>query len=120
MAPDFLYKIYEKRLLNELDPARMPKHVAIIMDGNRRYTRVQGNMEVTRGHELGVDTLEKVLDWSIDLGIEIVTAYAFSTENFNRSEKEVKGLMDLFVKNFKRIVCKGSYSGSGRCYQGLS
>ena len=52
-----------------------------IMDGNRRYTRVQGNMEVTRGHELGVDTLEKVLDWSIDLGIEIVTAYAFSTEN---------------------------------------
>ncbi len=104
MAPDFLYKIYEKRLLNELDPARMPKHVAIIMDGNRRYTRVQGNMEVTRGHELGVVTLEKVLDWSIDLGIEIVTAYAFSTENFNRSEKEVKGLMDLFVKNFKRIV----------------
>ena len=104
MAPDFLYKIYEKRLLNELDPARMPKHVAIIMDGNRRYTRVQGNMEVTRGHELGVDTLEKVLDWSIDLGIEIVTAYAFSTETFNRSEKEVKGLMDLFVKNFKRIV----------------
>ena len=104
MAPDFLYKIYEKRLLNELDPARMPKHVAIIMDGNRRYTKVQGNMEVTRGHELGVDTLEKVLDWSIDLGIEIVTAYAFSTENFNRSEKEVKGLMDHFVKNFKRIV----------------
>ena len=104
MAPDFLYKIYEKRLLNELDPARMPKHVAIIMDGNRRYTKVQGNMEVTRGHELGVDTLEKVLDWSIDLGIEIVTAYAFSTENFNRSEKEVKGLMNLFVKNFKRIV----------------
>ena len=104
MAPDFLYKIYEKRLLNELDPARMPKHVAIIMDGNRRYTKVQGNMEVTRGHELGVDTLEKVLDWSIDLGIEIVTAYAFSTENFNRSEKEVNGLMNLFVKNFKRIV----------------
>ena len=98
MAPDFLYKIYEKRLLNELDPARMPKHVAIIMDGNRRYTRVQGNMEVTRGHELGVDTLEKVLDWSIDLGIEIVTAYAFSTENFNRPQKEVEGLMNLFVR----------------------
>ena len=104
MAPDFLYTLYEKKLLNELDPARMPKHVAIIMDGNRRYTKIQGNMEVTKGHELGVDTLEKVLDWSIDLGIEIVTAYAFSTENFNRSEKEVKGLMDLFVKNFKRIV----------------
>ena len=90
--------------MNELDPERMPKHVAIIMDGNRRYSKIQGNMEVIKGHEIGVDTLEKVLDWSIDLGIEIVTAYAFSTENFNRPQKEVEGLMDLFFKNFKKIV----------------
>ena len=104
LPPQFLYTIYEKRLLKELDPNRMPRHVAIIMDGNRRYSRIQGNMEVIQGHELGVDTLEKVLDWNIDLGIEIVTAYAFSTENFNRPQKEVEGLMNLFVKNFKRIV----------------
>ena len=104
VPPQFLYTIYEKRLLKELDPDRMPRHVAIIMDGNRRYSRIQGNMEVIQGHELGVDILEKVLDWSIDLGIEIVTAYAFSTENFNRPQKEVEGLMNLFVKNFKRIV----------------
>ncbi|MBR5502964.1 MAG: di-trans,poly-cis-decaprenylcistransferase [Methanobrevibacter sp.] len=104
MPPQFLYKIYEKRLLKELDPNRMPKHVAIIMDGNRRYSRMQGNMEVIKGHELGVDTLEKVLDWSIDLGIEIITAYAFSTENFNRPQHEVEGLMRLFVENFKKIV----------------
>lgn len=90
--------------MNELDPNRMPRHVAIIMDGNRRYSRMQGNMEVIKGHELGVDTLEKVLDWSIDLGIEIITAYAFSTENFNRPQHEVEGLMRLFVENFKRIV----------------
>ena len=84
MPPQFLYTLYEKRLLKELDPERMPRHVAIIMDGNRRYSKIQGNMEVIKGHEIGVDTLEKVLDWSIDLGIEIVTAYAFSTENFKR------------------------------------
>ena len=65
---------------------------------------IQGNMDVIKGHEFGVDTLERVLDWSIDLGIEIITAYAFSTENFNRPQKEVEGLMKLFVKNFKRIV----------------
>ncbi len=100
----FIYKIYEKHLLSKLDPNRMPKHIAIIMDGNRRYTRVQGNMGVSRGHEIGADTLEKVLDWSIDLGVDIVTAYAFSTENFNRPDKEVDALMNLFVKNFKRIV----------------
>lgn len=104
MASNLLYKIYEKRLLRDLDSNRMPKHVAIIMDGNRRYTKIQGNMDLTRGHELGVDTLEKVLDWSIDLGIKIITAYAFSTENFNRSEKEVEALMNLFIKNFKKIV----------------
>ena len=104
VPPQFLYKLYEKRLMKELDPERMPKHVAIIMDGNRRYSKIQGNMEVIKGHEIGVDTLEKVLDWSIDLGIEIVTAYAFSTENFNRPKKEVEGLMDLFFKNFKKIV----------------
>jgi tritrans,polycis-undecaprenyl-diphosphate synthase [geranylgeranyl-diphosphate specific] len=82
----------------------MPKHIALIMDGNRRFSKIQGNLDVLKGHEFGVDTLEKVLDWSIDLGIEIVTAYAFSTENFNRPKDEVDGLMSLFNKNFKRIV----------------
>ena len=74
------------------------------MDGNRRYSKLQGNMDVVKGHEIGVDTLEKVLDWSIELGIEIITVYAFSTENFNRPKHEVEGLMNLFVKNFKRLV----------------
>lgn len=82
----------------------MPKHVAIIMDGNRRYARLQGNVDVVKGHELGADTLEKVLDWSIELGIEIITVYAFSTENFNRPKEEVEGLMKLFIYNFKRLV----------------
>jgi len=99
-----LYQLYEWRISRNLNPDRMPKHIAIIMDGNRRYSKIQGNINVIKGHEIGVDTLEKVLDWSIDLGIEIVTAYAFSTENFNRPKKEVEGLMNLFVKNFKRIV----------------
>jgi tritrans,polycis-undecaprenyl-diphosphate synthase [geranylgeranyl-diphosphate specific] len=79
-------------------------HIGVIMDGNRRYSKLQGNIDVVKGHEIGVDTLEKVLDWSIELGIEIITVYAFSTENFNRPEHEVEGLMNLFVKNFKRLV----------------
>ena len=99
-----IYQLYEWHISKGLNPNSMPKHIAIIMDGNRRYSKVQGNIDVVKGHEIGVDTLEKVLDWSIDLGIEIVTAYAFSTENFNRPQKEVEGLMNLFVKNFKRIV----------------
>lgn len=100
----FLYAFYEWYISRGLDFDRMPKHVALIMDGNRRYSKVQENGNIAKGHELGVDTLEKVLSWSIDLGIEIVTAYAFSVENFNRSDYEVKNLMDLFEKNFKKIV----------------
>lgn len=107
MAEDnenIFYRIYEWYISRNLDSDKMPKHVAIIMDGNRRYSKIQGNMDVIKGHEIGVDTLEKVLDWVIELGIEIITVYAFSTENFNRPQEEVEGLMDLFVKNFKRLV----------------
>lgn len=104
MEENIIYRIYEWFISRNLDEEKMPKHVAIIMDGNRRYSKIQGNIDVIKGHEIGVDTLEKVLDWSIELGIEIVTAYAFSTENFNRPQKEVEGLMKLFLVNFKRLV----------------
>ena len=104
MAENFLYRLYEWYISRDLSPDKMPKHVAIIMDGNRRYSKLQGNIDVVKGHEIGVDTLENVLDWSIELGIEIITAYAFSIENFNRPEHEVEGLMNLFVINFKRLV----------------
>ena len=104
MSENILYRLYEWYITRDLKPEKMPKHVAIIMDGNRRYSKLQGNIDVIKGHEIGVDTLEKVLDWSIELGIEIITVYAFSTENFNRPPHEVEGLMNLFVKNFKRLV----------------
>ncbi len=104
MGENIIYKLYDWYISRDLDPNKMPKHVAIIMDGNRRYAKLQGNVDVLKGHELGVDILENVLDWSIELGIEIITAYAFSTENFNRPPEEVEGLMKLFVINFKRLV----------------
>ena len=104
MGENIIYKLYDWYISRDLDPDKMPKHVAIIMDGNRRFAKLQGNINVLKGHELGVDTLENVLDWSIELGIEIITAYAFSTENFKRPKNEVDGLMKLFVINFKRLV----------------
>ena len=98
-----LYSIYEWYISKNLEKDKMPRHVAIIMDGNRRYSKLQGNMAAIEGHKRGVDTLENVLEWCIDLGINIVTVYAFSTENFKRSEKEVKDLMQLFVDSFLSI-----------------
>lgn len=104
MGENILYRLYEWYITRGLKPEKMPKHVAIIMDGNRRYSKLKGNIDVLKGHEMGVDTLENVLDWSVELGIEIITAYAFSTENFNRPQHEVEGLMKLFVINFKKLV----------------
>jgi tritrans,polycis-undecaprenyl-diphosphate synthase [geranylgeranyl-diphosphate specific] len=99
-----VYKLYEWYISRNLKEENMPKHVAIIMDGNRRYSKIQGNVPVIDGHKRGIGTLERVLDWCVDLGIEIVTAYAFSTENFNRPQKEVDGLMQLFQENFEGIA----------------
>jgi tritrans,polycis-undecaprenyl-diphosphate synthase [geranylgeranyl-diphosphate specific] len=73
------------------------------MDGNRRYAKIQGNMSPIDGHKRGRDTLERFLDWCVDLGIEIITIYAFSTNNFERSQTEVEGLMNLFKENFEII-----------------
>ena len=99
-----LYAVYEWYISRNLRSENMPRHVAIIMDGNRRYSRTQGDMDLIEGHKRGVSTLEKVLDWCVDLGIEIVTVYAFSIENFNRPPNEVKGLMKLFKHNFETIT----------------
>lgn len=73
----------------------MPKHVAIIMDGNRRFAKDLG-LTLEAGHIFGKEKIEEVLDWCFELGIHILTIYAFSTENFKRSEKEVETLMRLF------------------------
>jgi tritrans,polycis-undecaprenyl-diphosphate synthase [geranylgeranyl-diphosphate specific] len=99
-----LYSLYEWYISRQLHPENMPKHVAIIMDGNRRYSRIQGNVNAIEGHKMGISSLERVLDWCVDLGIEIVTAYAFSTENFNRPPQEVEGLMKLFKETFGGIA----------------
>ncbi|MDG6225487.1 MAG: polyprenyl diphosphate synthase [Candidatus Thermoplasmatota archaeon] len=81
----------------------VPDHVAIIMDGNRRYAEEEGRPSID-GHLMGRDKLEDVLEWCVDLGIRILTVYAFSTENFKRSRTEVDTLMGLFEENFVKIA----------------
>ena len=71
----------------------MPQHVAVIMDGNRRFAKEFG-LTTAEGHIKGKDKLEEVLDWCMDLGIKILTVYAFSTENIHRDVEEVESLMD--------------------------
>jgi len=73
------------------------------MDGNRRFARQLG-LEEESGHVKGKEKLEEMLEWCTDVGIKILTVYAFSTENFKRDSKEVQHLMDLFNREFKRAA----------------
>lgn len=81
----------------------IPRHVAVIQDGNRRYARDQG-LETAVGHRLGADTTEQVLDWACDLGVRHITLYTFSTENFRRDKNELASLFALFQEKFIAIV----------------
>ena len=79
------------------DELVIPKHIAIIMDGNGRWAKERGKIRL-EGHRAGANSLEKILTYAGDIGVKYLTVYAFSTENWKRPEKEVKGLMDLFSK----------------------
>ena len=83
-------------------PSKVPKKIAIVLDGNRRYAKKIG-LQPWKGHEFGVKKLESLFKWCIDLGIKELTLYCFSTENFKRSKKEINYLFDLFWKEFEKI-----------------
>ena len=83
----------------------IPKHVAIIMDGNGRWAKNR-NLPRNMGHKAGSDALSKIIESSAKLGIKALTLYAFSTENWKRSEKEVNALMNLMEKALKENTSK--------------
>ncbi|GAU98078.1 hypothetical protein RvY_09273-1 [Ramazzottius varieornatus] len=83
----------------------IPKHVAFIMDGNRRYAN-RRNLDRAQGHLLGFDKLTETLEWCLDLGIREVTVYAFSIENFKRSQDEVDCLMELAKRKFTLLLAE--------------
>lgn len=87
--------IYSPEELSQIDPLRGPKHIAIIMDGNRRWAKLNG-LPPMMGHWEGAETLTEVLKCASELGIKTVTVYAFSTENWGRPDGEVEDLMDIF------------------------
>src|SRR6478672_10844582 len=78
-----------------------PRFVAIIMDGNARWARERG-LSVTEGHRAGTDALKRAVKLASDLGVEQLTVYAFSTENWTRPLQEVTGLMSLFLERIRR------------------
>jgi undecaprenyl diphosphate synthase len=89
--------------LDRINRLSIPQHVAIIMDGNGRWARQQGQ-ERLFGHAIGVEAVRETLKAAAELGVKYLTLYAFSTENWNRPKEEVDGLMDLLVRTISNEV----------------
>jgi undecaprenyl diphosphate synthase len=90
-------------LLNQIDKSRLPRHIAIIMDGNGRWAKEQGQDRLY-GHFHGVESVRNIVEGCAELGVGYLTLYAFSTENWDRPEYEVIGLMELLVSTIRKEV----------------
>ncbi|MCI5826236.1 MAG: isoprenyl transferase [Arcanobacterium sp.] len=95
--PEFLYTIYERNLAKQISRSVVPRHVGIILDGNRRWAKQLG-ISPASGHRKGANHVAEVLGWCDDVGIEIVTLWMLSTDNLKRAHGELEELIDIIVR----------------------
>jgi short-chain Z-isoprenyl diphosphate synthase len=95
-----LYSTYEHRLIAELDPLQLPRHVAVLADGNRRWARTNApGKPLVAGYQAGADKLKEFVEWCDELRIPVVTLWVLSTDNFNRSnDEEIGPLLEVIEK----------------------
>ena len=98
-----VYSVYHRWLKETIKHGELTKHIGVITDGNRRWAKAR-DKEGWEGHWAGARTLENFLDWCIELGVSAVTIYSFSTENFNRDEKELEELFKVFSDNLEKLL----------------
>jgi short-chain Z-isoprenyl diphosphate synthase len=98
------YRVYERYLNAQAYSWKVPQHIGIIMDGNRRFARMLRARDISVGHKLGADKLREMLDWCFEHNIPVVTVWGFSLDNFNRDSDEVKQLLELFEMKTREMV----------------
>jgi len=101
-TPSFLYGIYEERIARRLPRDSMPRHVGVILDGNRRWAKSFGEPAAT-GHQRGADKIADFLGWSEDLGVEVVTLWMLSTDNLMRSSEELGALFTIIENAVRQL-----------------
>ena len=109
-----VYKLYEKWLEENIKKGEIPTHIAVIMDGNRRWAMKRG-LYPWLGHRFGAEKVDELIEWCINLGIKVITIYALSTENLKRSKRELDEILRLLKeKSLEYVMMRGSTSmGSG-------
>ncbi len=104
VLPSLVYRLYERRLRGELRDGALPRHIGVVLDGNRRFARARGLETVVEGHRAGADRIHDLLDWCHELGIPYVTLWLLSTDNLRRDESEVTGLVPIIADTVTRIA----------------
>lgn len=95
--------LFKRKTKREIDLTRLPNHVGVIMDGNGRWAKKRG-LPRSAGHSAGAESLKKIITEANNMGIKYITVYAFSTENWKRSDEEVSALMKLLEENLDDLV----------------
>lgn len=103
-----LYQMYERRLTNELKDAVKPKHIGIILDGNRRWAKMVG-AEASHGHRQGAGKVHEVLEWAHEAGVQLVTLWMLSTDNLKRSSQELDALFQIIVDVVNTLADNGNW-----------
>ncbi|GAA0612882.1 isoprenyl transferase [Sporichthya brevicatena] len=98
-----LYRLYERRLTGRLSTAKVPRHVGVILDGNRRWAKAAGGRP-EEGHQAGADKIHELLRWSADAGVEVVTLWLLSTDNLSRPESELRPLLRIIENTVNELV----------------
>ncbi|MEZ0342986.1 (2Z,6E)-farnesyl diphosphate synthase [Mycobacterium sp. pV006] len=100
-----MYRLYETRLRLELSPARseLPRHIAVLCDGNRRWAREVGHDDVSFGYRAGARKIAEMLRWCDEIGIEMATVYLLSTENLQRQPEELSSLIEIITEVVEEI-----------------
>jgi tritrans,polycis-undecaprenyl-diphosphate synthase [geranylgeranyl-diphosphate specific] len=98
-----VYRVYEDWLWRQVENGAKPEHIAIILDGNRRWAS-ENVLSTWFGHAKGADKVEQLLDWCLKLDVKSVTLYAFSTENFHRTPGEVEEIMNIFKGRLRNLL----------------
>ncbi len=103
---DLVYGGYERRLTRQLAGADTPRHVGVMLDGNRRWARSVGLTDVNHGHQAGADKIVDLLDWCEDAGVEVVTLWLLSTDNLSRDAEELDPLLRIIEETVGDLAAR--------------
>src|SRR5712671_5534675 len=101
-----VYQLYARRLERSLSPEAIPRHVGVMCDGNRRWARSAGLLDVSSGHRKGADKIFELLEWCRETGVEVVTLWLLSTDNLARPAAELEPLLRIIEGTVRELVAQ--------------